>query len=87
MVKLSLFLAFVSTVCVTGVTIKEAELKIINSETKPGNLLPNFLFQQGSIEGGSVGVKIGGGRGTPRSFAPDDSCGDGGSRSINLGYR
>jgi len=41
-----------------------------------GNLLPNFLFQQGSIEGGSVGVKIGGGRGTPKPFVPDDSCGD-----------
>jgi len=51
-------------------------MTIINSETLPGNLLPNFLFQQGSIEGGSVGVKIGGGRGTPKPFSPDDSCGD-----------
>ena len=58
------------------VTLKQSTMKVINSETLPGNLLPNFMFQQGSIEGGSVGVKIGGGRGTPRPFSPDDSCGD-----------
>ena len=34
------------------------------------------MFQQGSIEGGSVGVHIGGGRGVAKPFAPDDSCGD-----------
>jgi len=56
--------------------IKKTKMTIINSETLPGNLLPNFLFQQGSIEGGSVGVKIGGGKGTPKPFSPDDSCGD-----------
>eukprot|EP00595_Chromulina_sp_UTEXLB2642_P002837 CAMPEP_0196761940 /NCGR_PEP_ID=MMETSP1095-20130614/1254_1 /TAXON_ID=96789 ORGANISM="Chromulina nebulosa, Strain UTEXLB2642" /NCGR_SAMPLE_ID=MMETSP1095 /ASSEMBLY_ACC=CAM_ASM_000446 /LENGTH=720 /DNA_ID=CAMNT_0042112063 /DNA_START=58 /DNA_END=2220 /DNA_ORIENTATION=- len=49
-------------------------MNIINSETLPGNLLPNFMFQQGSIEGGSVGVGIGGGRGTAKPFSPDDSC-------------
>ena len=56
--------------------IKSEKMNIINSETLPGNLLPNFMFQQGSIEGGSVGVKIGGGRGTAKPFTPDDSCGD-----------
>jgi hypothetical protein len=56
--------------------IQKVNLNIINSETKPGNLLPNFLFMQGSIEGGSVGVNIGGGRGSPHTFQPDDSCGD-----------
>ena len=30
--------------------VKKARLPLINSETKPGNLLPNFLFMQGSIE-------------------------------------
>jgi hypothetical protein len=55
--------------------IKRSSLSIINSETLPGNLLPQFLFQQGSVEGGYVGVKIGGGRGTPKPFIPDDSCG------------
>ena len=44
--------------------------------TPIGNLLPNFLFQQGSIEGGSIGVKIGGGRGEPHPFVPDDTCTD-----------
>lgn len=34
------------------------------------------MFQQGSIEGGSVGVNIGGGKGTKKPFVPDDSCGD-----------
>lgn len=34
------------------------------------------MFQQGSIEGGSVGVTIGGGKGIPKPFLPDDSCGD-----------
>ncbi|KAJ1432001.1 hypothetical protein B484DRAFT_395195, partial [Ochromonadaceae sp. CCMP2298] len=33
-------------------------------------------FQQGGIEGGSVGVNFGGGRGSPHPFTPDDSCGD-----------
>lgn len=31
-----------------------------NKSLELGNLLPNFKFQQGSIEGGSVGVIIGG---------------------------
>ena len=59
-----------------SLSIKKEQLSIINSDTLPGNLLPNFLFMQGSIEGGSVGVKIGGGKGTPRPFLPDDTCGD-----------
>lgn len=57
-------------------TVSMSTMSVINSDTLPGNLLPNFMFQQGSIEGGSVGVKIGGGRGTPKPFSPDDSCGD-----------
>jgi hypothetical protein len=56
--------------------IKKSTLNIINSVTKPGNLLPKFLFQQGSVEGGSVNMPIGGGRGTMKPFIPDDSCGD-----------
>lgn len=50
------------------VKIYEDFITVINSEVKPGNLLPNFMFQQGSIEGGSVGVNIGGGRGTAKVF-------------------
>jgi len=59
-----------------AMTISRGKLKYINSETKPGNLLPQFLFQQGNIEGGGIGLRIGGGRGTPHPFNPDDSCGD-----------
>jgi hypothetical protein len=58
------------------IDIKKSSINILNSETLPGNLLPNFLFQAGAIEGGSVGVKIGGGRGAPHPFIPDDTCGD-----------
>lgn len=57
-------------------TISQVSLSKLNSETLPGNLLPNFLFMQGSIEGGSVGVNIGGGRGTKKPFTPDDTCTD-----------
>lgn len=57
-------------------TVSKSTINVLNSDTLPGSLLPNFLFQQGSIEGGSVGVKIGGGRGDPHPFVPDDSCGD-----------
>lgn len=56
--------------------IHRSDINVINSETLPGNLLPNFMFQQGSIEGGSIGVKIGGGRGAPHPFVPDDTAGD-----------
>lgn len=56
--------------------IARNDINVLNSETLPGNLLPNFLFMQGSIEGGSIGVKIGGGRGEPRPFVPDDTCTD-----------
>ena len=59
-----------------SMSIGQTTMKKIISETLPGNLLPNFLFMQGSIEGGSVGVEIGGGKGTPRPFLPDDSCHD-----------
>lgn len=55
---------------------KPGKIKMMNSETLPGNLLPQFMFMMGAIEGGSVGVKLGGGRGTPHPFVPDDSCGD-----------
>lgn len=65
-----------SSVVSSTATLKQSTMNILNSDTLPGSLLPNFMFQQGSIEGGSVGVKIGGGRGTPKPFAPDDSCGD-----------
>jgi hypothetical protein len=60
----------------SGITVEHTTMEILNSETLPGNLLPNFMFQQGAIEGGSVGVKIGGGRGEPIPFIPDDSCHD-----------
>ena len=41
-----------------------------------GKLLPGFLFLQGESDGLSqeLGVNIGGGRGSPIPFEPDDSC-------------
>lgn len=71
-----LFLLNLLILSSSSMEIKKSKISIINSNTLPGNLLPQFLFQQGSIEGGSIGVKIGGGKGTPTPFLPDDSCGD-----------
>ncbi len=78
----TLLLVVVSAVlsaCVQGqsaATASKGTIKMMNSDTLPGNLLPQFMFMMGAIEGGSVGVKLGGGRGTPHPFVPDDSCGD-----------
>lgn len=52
------------------------KLQIKNSETLPGNLLPQFLFLQTHVEGGGKTVALGGGRGQARPFIPDDSCTD-----------
>lgn len=59
-----------------NIEIKRSSISILNSDTLPGNLLPQFMFQQGAIEGGSIGVNIGGGRGTPKPFKPDDTATD-----------
>merc|ERR1719498_1614555 len=76
MIKALLILGVTTLVGGEIATIKPGTINVLNSETLPGNLLPNFMFQQGSIEGGSVGVIIGGGRGTAKPFIPDDTCGD-----------
>ena len=34
------------------------------------------MFMQGALEGGSIGINIGGGKGEALPFLPDDSCGD-----------
>ena len=41
-------------------------------------LLPGFLFMQGESDGleQGLGVRIGGGRGAPIPFEPDDTCDD-----------
>lgn len=74
--KTLLLLASTAAALADETSIKKTSLSILNSDTLPGNLLPGFLFMQGSIEGGSVGVNIGGGRGNPHPFNPDDSCTD-----------
>ena len=56
--------------------LKKTSLTKLYSETEAGNILPQFLFMQGAIEGGAIGVKIGGGKGDPIPFEPDDTCGD-----------
>jgi hypothetical protein len=71
-----LMTTFLSLTAAEQFKVQKSSMNVINSETLPGNLLPNFMFQQGSIEGGSIGVKIGGGRGTPKPFTPDDTCTD-----------
>jgi hypothetical protein len=50
-----------------------SSIDIVESAVLPGNVLPQFMFSQGSVEGGATHVFIGGGRGTPRPFTPDDS--------------
>lgn len=57
-------------------TVSWGKLSLQMSETGPGNVLPQYLFLQGSEEGGSTAVKIGGGRGKSLPFQPDDSCDD-----------
>jgi len=73
---LVLVASLVQVACSSSSVANPGKIKLINSETLPGNLLPQFMFMMGAIEGGSVGVKLGGGRGTPHPFVPDDSCGD-----------
>ena len=45
-------------------TIRRGTRTLKYSETRPGNILPQFLFLEGEEEGGSGEVKLGGGRGT-----------------------
>lgn len=83
---MTLLLALLCTACFLGNSaaeavegsnsLKKSKINVLNSETLDGNLLPNFLFMQGAIEGGSIGVNIGGGKGTLLPFVPDESCGD-----------
>ena len=74
--KTMLMTTFLSLTAAEQFKVQKSSMNVLNSETLPGNLLPNFMFQQGSIEGGSIGVKIGGGRGTAKPFTPDDTCTD-----------
>jgi hypothetical protein len=46
------------------------------SDTLPGNLLPQFKFQLGSIEGGSLYVNNGGGTGEVNPYTPFDTAPD-----------
>jgi hypothetical protein len=48
---------------VRTIDIRNGTLRLKMSEVLPGNILPQFLFQQAQAEGGSTGVKIGGGKG------------------------
>jgi hypothetical protein len=70
-----------------GAAVHKITMNKLFSETEPGNLLPQFMFQQGAIEGGSIGVNIGGGRGVAIPFTPDDTCGDDIFEGANLDLR
>ena len=56
--------------------LNKGSLELIMSEVDPGNLLPNFLFLQGEVEGGASKVNLGGGRGQAKPFVPDDNVGN-----------
>lgn len=61
----------------TAGSVDKTVLKdVLYSDVEPGNLLPQFMFMAGALEGGSIGVNLGGGRGEKLPFLPDDSCGD-----------
>ncbi len=54
--------------------VDHSEYTLAVSEVYPGNLLPQFRFQLGVVEGGSSAVAIGGGTLEPNPFVPDDTC-------------
>jgi len=74
---LDLFIAVAFVCSITAVigtsTVSKTHRKVIDSPILLGNILPGFFFMQGQVEAGQQ-VKIGGGRGTPKPFIPDDSC-------------
>lgn len=81
--KLIVVVIVIILVLVEGsTTIRKETIEIINSEVLPGNLLPNFYFSQGKVEASNI-VKIGGGRGIPITFVPDDTCGNDVFENIN----
>jgi len=57
-------------------TVTSSTIKRKDSPVLPGNVLPSFLFMQGGAEGGFIGLPLGGGRGSPQPYQPDDSCSD-----------
>ncbi|MES1908176.1 MAG: hypothetical protein MHM6MM_001159 [Cercozoa sp. M6MM] len=53
--------------------VSHGEKTVIESSIAPGNVLPQYLFLQGLVEGGDLlGVSIGGGRGEKRPYMPPD---------------
>eukprot|EP00118_Oscarella_pearsei_P028993 m.3432 g.3432 ORF g.3432 m.3432 type:complete len:722 (+) comp9377_c0_seq1:1030-3195(+) len=56
-------------------TVHSVEMPIVLSQVHPENLLPQFLFMEGSEEGGHLNIgSYKGGQGRPEPFIPDDSC-------------
>mmetsp|Transcript_25522 Transcript_25522/g.52321 ORF Transcript_25522/g.52321 Transcript_25522/m.52321 type:complete len:686 (+) Transcript_25522:83-2140(+) len=56
--------------------VEEGTYNLLLSDTLPGNLLPQFKFQLGAIEGGSLDVKLGGGPGDQNPYVPFDTAPD-----------
>lgn len=69
-------LAIGLTAIVAETTVSVGKMTIKESKVHPGNVLPSFLFSQGTVEGGGTQVVLGGGKGTLRPFTPDDSVAD-----------
>lgn len=68
-------IALAASAAFAETTVRVGKMHILESKVHPGNILPSFLFAQGSVEGGGTQVKLGGGRGTPKPFTPDDTVG------------
>lgn len=75
-IGIALALSLLHVLAFAGNPVIDSELvSIKESRVLAGNILPSFFFSQGSVEGGGTRVVLGGGRGTPRQFNPDDSNG------------
>ena len=48
--QLTVVVALLALVAQARSDISKGKLPVINSEVKPGNLLPQFLFMMGSVE-------------------------------------
>ena len=70
---LAAFFAVLPAALAGPATVSTGKITVIESKVLEGNILPGFLFSQGRVEGGGTNINLGGGRGTPRPFIPNDN--------------
>lgn len=70
---LAALFAVLPAVMAEHATVSSSKITVIESKVLEGNILPGFLFSQGRVEGGGTNINLGGGRGTPRPFIPNDN--------------